>query len=105
MHGYLIAPQTGGYTFWIATDDSGALYLSTDEAGNAQLIAWVNGWTPPAVGLEPNQRSAVRPGGQALLRLGLDEGARRRHNLAVRWGMPNGTDQAPIVLATPCLTA
>ena len=27
LHGYVVPPLTGLYTFWIASDDSGALYL------------------------------------------------------------------------------
>src|SRR5262245_55317971 len=32
MRALLTAPATGNYIFWIATDDQGYLYLSTDEA-------------------------------------------------------------------------
>lgn len=49
MHGYLIPPTTGSYTFWIASDDNGLLSLSTNhEAANAVDIANVttgDGWT------------------------------------------------------------
>ena len=46
VRGYIIPPETGNYTFWIASDDSGQLWLSTDDsAANAQLIAEVDGWT------------------------------------------------------------
>src|SRR5580765_2610711 len=31
MRALLIAPTTGNYIFWIASDDQGFLYLSTDE--------------------------------------------------------------------------
>jgi hypothetical protein len=31
MHGWIKAPVSGEYTFWIASDDEGHLYLSTDE--------------------------------------------------------------------------
>ncbi|HLF95061.1 MAG TPA: cellulase family glycosylhydrolase, partial [Planctomycetota bacterium] len=31
MRGILTAPQTGSYTFWIASDDNGELWLSLDE--------------------------------------------------------------------------
>ena len=30
LSGYLIAPRTGDYTFWIASDDGGELWLATD---------------------------------------------------------------------------
>jgi hypothetical protein len=46
VSGYITAPQTGDYTFWIASDDNSELWLSTDECpSNAQKIAFVNGWT------------------------------------------------------------
>ncbi|MEM9251476.1 MAG: choice-of-anchor Q domain-containing protein [Planctomycetota bacterium] len=40
ISGYLVAPETGDYTFWISSDDKSQFWLSTDEtAGNkAQLI-------------------------------------------------------------------
>ena len=43
---WLTAPQAGDYTFWIASDDYGELWLSdsADPAG-ASLIANVPGWT------------------------------------------------------------
>ena len=60
LRGYLTPPVTGNYTFWIATDDGGALYLSTDDTvANRREIATVTGWTPSRDwGREPNQQSA-----------------------------------------------
>jgi uncharacterized protein YjdB len=44
--GYICAPATGSYTFWIASDDNGELWLSTDDQpANKQKIAYVNGYT------------------------------------------------------------
>src|SRR5687768_11883255 len=46
VSGYLTAPLNGTYTFWIATDDGGELYLSSDETpANKRLIASVATWT------------------------------------------------------------
>ena len=46
LSAYIIAPTTGSYTFWIASDDNGKLYLSPDaDEGNKVLIANVSGWT------------------------------------------------------------
>jgi regulation of enolase protein 1 (concanavalin A-like superfamily) len=101
MHGYVVPPLTGDYTFWIATDDQGALYLGTDEnPATARLIAQVNGWTPPRQWeVESNQRSApVRLlAGKAYYVSALMKEGGGGDNLAVRWLMPDGTDQAPIV--------
>jgi hypothetical protein len=44
--GYLYPPETGDYTFWIASDDNSELYLSTDEdPAHAVLVANVTSWT------------------------------------------------------------
>lgn len=42
--GQFLAPRTGNYTFWIASDDYGQLWI-TDTNGVRQLIASVPGWT------------------------------------------------------------
>jgi hypothetical protein len=45
LRGWLFPPATGNYTFWIATDDAGQLWLSTDaDPANKVLIASVSGW-------------------------------------------------------------
>jgi len=47
VRGYLYPPQTGDYTFWIATDDQSQLWLSTDDTPEkAVQIASVPGWVP-----------------------------------------------------------
>ena len=53
IEGWVYAPETGDYTFWLASDDQGELWLSTDDdSSNAELIAYVKdsptatgGWT------------------------------------------------------------
>ncbi len=53
IEGWVYAPATGDYTFWLASDDQGELWLSTDDdSSNAELIAYVkdsptatSGWT------------------------------------------------------------
>jgi len=48
IRAWLCAPVTGDYKFWIATDDNGELWLSSDEdPANKQLISWVNAWASP----------------------------------------------------------
>jgi hypothetical protein len=101
MHGYIVPPLTGDYTFWIASDDGGDLYLSTDEnPANAARIARVDSWTAPREwGKEANQQSEpIRlTAGTAYYIAALMKEAFGGDNLAVRWRMPDGTDQAPIV--------
>ncbi len=44
--GWLVPPASGSYTFWIASDDSSELWLSTDASPAAKrLVASVDGWT------------------------------------------------------------
>lgn len=101
MHGYVVPPITGNYTFWIATDDGGALYLGTDEnPGTARVIAQVSGWSPSrSWTTEAGQQSGPIPlvAGKAYYVSALMKEQGGGDNLAVRWLMPNGVDQAPIV--------
>jgi hypothetical protein len=47
LYGWLMPPESGDYTFWIATDDPGQLWLSTDaDPANKVMIASVSGWVP-----------------------------------------------------------
>ena len=44
--GYFYPPTTGDYIFYLASDDGGALYLSTDsDSANKKLIAQESGWS------------------------------------------------------------
>ena len=46
LHGWLYVPLAGEYTFWLASDDQGELWLSTDDdPANAVLIASVPDYT------------------------------------------------------------
>ena len=46
MAGYICAPLTGSYTFWIASGGNSELWLSTDnQPANKIKIAYVNGYT------------------------------------------------------------
>lgn len=46
LHGYIVPPVSGEYQFWIASDDAGELWLSTDEnPANQRRIASVASWT------------------------------------------------------------
>ena len=108
MHGYVVAPQTGNYTFWIASDDNGALYLSTDEnPANARVIATVNSWTSArGWDWEANQRSepiALIGGRIYYIAALMKEGG--GDNLAVRWLMPDGRIRRRWSRPTCCLMA
>jgi hypothetical protein len=105
----LLAPVTGTYTFWIAANDSGALFLGTnDTPASARQIASVTTATPVAArqwDVQPNQRSATIPlvAGQqyyieALVQDGVSNDFPPEH-LAVRWQLPDGTIEEPIPAA------
>jgi len=96
LRGYLYAPTTGSYTFWIASDDSSELWLSTDENPankGTQPIAYVTGsttarqWTKytsqqsAAIALTAGQRYYVEI---------LHKQGGGGDNLAVRWQLPGG---------------
>lgn len=61
IEGYIVAPETGNYRFWISTDDNGELYLSSSESSLGLLkIADVPGYTDPK-GWDkyPSQKSSL----------------------------------------------
>jgi len=48
IYGWLYAPGTGDYTFWLCADNQGELWLSTDDdSENVVLIANESNWSPP----------------------------------------------------------
>lgn len=98
--GYVIAPLTGAYRFWIASDDGSSLLLgSSADPASTRRIAGVSNWT--------NSREWTREAGQRSEAISLTAGQRyyieARHsqghggdNLAVRWELPDGTIEEPI---------
>jgi hypothetical protein len=100
MHGYLEAPETGLYIFWIASDDTGLLTMSTDDfIGNARDIASVPGWTYfREYEKYPEQKSDpvfLEQGKRYYLRALMKEATGGDH-LSVRWQLPSGDIQDPI---------
>ncbi|MGV3774792.1 MAG: lamin tail domain-containing protein, partial [Verrucomicrobiales bacterium] len=100
MHGYIVPNQTGNYTFWIATDDQGELWLSTDETpGNQRLIASVSGWTSSREwSREASQQSALirLEANRAYYIAALQKEGGGGDNLAVKWQRPDGVEEGPI---------
>jgi hypothetical protein len=48
IYGWLYAPGTGDYTFWLCSDNHGELWLSTDDdSSNVRLIASESDWASP----------------------------------------------------------
>lgn len=103
MHGYVIPPVSGAYTFWIASDESSALYLSTDDSPTNQVqIAWASS----ATGWRNWTAQASQKSGPILLQAGklyyisaLQKEGSGDDFVSVRWLRPDGVDQGPIPAA------
>ncbi|MGV8964224.1 MAG: PA14 domain-containing protein [Candidatus Saccharimonadaceae bacterium] len=97
--GYICAPTTGSYTFWIASDDYGELWLSTDsEPANKQKIAYHNGYTwIREWNKYPTQKSVTINliQGQTYYIEALMKDAGGGDNLAVGWLKPGQTGTVP----------
>jgi hypothetical protein len=99
VRGYITAPATGNYRFWIASDNASELWLSTDSNPvNKRRIARVIGstnsrqWTK-----ESNQRSAAISlvQGQRYYVEALQKEGTGGDNLAVSWAKPGQSSSAP----------
>ena len=101
LRGYICVPQTGNYTFYIASDDDGELWLSTDaDPLNKKRIAWVSGWTAPNdYSKSQSQKSKtiyLKQGEKYYIEALHKEGNGGDH-LSVAWQLPDGTLEAPIL--------
>ncbi len=100
VRGYIQAPQTGNYTFWIASDDAGELWLSpTDNPKDKIKICQVSAWCPPRQwDTVPEQKSkpvALTAGRNYYIESLQKEGT-GGDNLAVGWQLPDGKMERPI---------
>ncbi len=99
IHGYLIAPETGVYTFWIASDDHGAFYMSTGtNPANSTVVCSVPGWTSPNQWDKYSSQVGTRflTAGQAYYVFALQKEGGGLDNLSVGWQRPGGLLQRPI---------
>jgi len=100
LRALIVPPVDGNYRFWIASDDNGSLYLSSNESPtNKALIAWVAVWTNQREWTkETNQTSALIPllGGHRYYIEALMKEGGGGDNLTVRWQLPDGTFEEPI---------
>ncbi|BDS07033.1 hypothetical protein NT6N_20730 [Oceaniferula spumae] len=102
VYGVVVAPTTGDYTFWIASDDQSQLLISNDSTpANAAVVASVSNYTGhQAWDSNGSQQSAVIPmvAGQAYyLEILHKEGGGGDH-VAVAW---QGPGFARTLLTTP----
>ena len=95
MRGYLSAPVTGEYTFWIASDNSSELWLSSDtDPAKVKKIAFLSryAWVAPHEWSHfPSQRSEkiFLQAGQAYYLEAFQEQTSGGDHLAVAWQGPS----------------
>lgn len=121
LRALLVPPVTGVYSFAIASDDNGVLYLSTDDSpANKVVIATVNSWSSSReFTKEANQLSAginLTNGRRYYIEAMQKEGG-GGDNLAVTWRKPGdaaivnntapipATNCVPYGLSAPIITA
>ncbi|MBI5724679.1 MAG: hypothetical protein HZA50_12020, partial [Planctomycetes bacterium] len=97
---YLVAPQTGEYTFFITSDDSSRLWLSTSEdPAGKKKIAFVDGRSDAGVwDARPGQKSKpvkLEKSKKYYMEVVHIEGGGGSH-LAVGWEMPDKTMERPV---------
>jgi len=100
IHGLIKAPVTGNYIFWIASDDNGALYLSsTSNPEDTVLIASVPGWTNPRQWNKYTQQQSapitLQEGNYYYVMAFMKE-HEGGDNLAVGWRLPDSSFDRPI---------
>jgi len=105
LRGYLVPPQTGNYTFWIAGNAEAQLWLGT----NSQPASKVQIATSPSSGVafrqwgaNPSQKSAAIPlvAGQRyyfeVLHQSYLQDQTTRYHVSVQWQLPDGKLESPI---------
>ncbi len=97
--GYICAPATGNYRFWISSDDNGELWLSTnDQPTNKQKIAYHTGYTGFRQWNKYSTQKSVLISlvqGQTYYIEALMKEATGSDNLSVGWLKPGQTGSVP----------
>ena len=100
MRGFVVAPQSGNYTFWISSRDGSQLFLSSDESPvNKTLIASVTNYTAPREWTkEPNQQSGLigLTAGRRYYIEAVQAASTGSDHLAVGWQLPDSRLEQPI---------
>ncbi|MEQ1854019.1 MAG: Calx-beta domain-containing protein, partial [Chthoniobacteraceae bacterium] len=104
LNGQIIAPASGVYNFWVASDDSSRLYLSTNSsAANKVQIASLSGWTSfqnwDANSSQKSANITLVAGQSYYMEVQHQEGGGGDH-VSVAWQGP-GFARTPIVLTQP----
>ncbi|MES2731078.1 MAG: PA14 domain-containing protein, partial [Bacteroidota bacterium] len=104
LRGYICAPQTGAYTFWIVADNDAQLFLSTDaEPANKQVIAFIkNGYALPSQWIKyPSQKSVMinLVAGQRYYLEAIHKEEYGGDNLIIGWRTPvSATNATPVIV-------
>ncbi|MGD0572698.1 MAG: cellulase family glycosylhydrolase [Sedimentisphaerales bacterium] len=97
IRGYLYPPADGNYTFWIAADDAGELWLSTDtDPNHKSKIAYTTSWTNAYQRNKytSQQSSSISlVAGQSYYIEALHKEGTGGDNIAVAWQGPGITQQ------------
>lgn len=100
IRGFLCVPATGGYTFWISSNDKSELWLSTDaNPANRRLVASVGGYTNVRQWDKyASQKSVVinLVAGQKYYIEALHKEGVGTDHVAVGWQLPGGSLERPI---------
>lgn len=104
VSGWVLAPETGTYTFWISSDDNSELRLSTDaNPANKKIIATVPGY----VDFHLQWNKYIQPGQQQSASITLNAGqyyyiealmkeGTGNDFISVGWQLPSGSQERPI---------
>jgi uncharacterized protein (DUF1800 family) len=101
IRGYITAPLTGNYYFWIASSDAAELWISNDdEPVNRVKRAWVNTGSeaPLSWSAEVNQKSpwlALEQGKRYYIEVLRKAGVNPGDNLAIGWLKPGQSGNEP----------
>ncbi len=103
IRGFIHPPTTGYYQFWIASDDSSELWLSTDDKqSRKRLIASVPGttasreWEKYTLSLQQRSDTILLVAGKRYYIEALHKEGTGNDNIAVGWKLPDGTLERPI---------
>jgi len=100
IRGFLIPPQSGNYTFWIASDDASELWLSASDNPQGKVkLAQVSGYVPrgtwDAQASQKSQPITLKARQPYYFETLHKQGGGEDH-LAVGWRLPDGTTERPI---------
>lgn len=92
VRGYLVPPTDGDYRFWIAADDRGVLFLSTDDTPDNKVVV---AYTPDATAAGEYEKYPEQITGPIALKAGW------RYYFEVLYKQSDGKDNLSVAWETP----